>query len=420
MPDPSTDVARKKGRALVIRISLSTVLAVVAVVAVLWNIGHVANQQWNPTKEASVQRIPKPDGSGDYSICVVELDDQGVMWDPAQLDWTLEHLGETIRDSAHGTIVLVFVHGWKQDASRHDDPKSRLALFHRDVERIAWRVEEDPGPDPALVGVYFGWRGRSFTIPMLENLTFWNRRVAAARAASVGLLECLLEIGTLVGQDRMSKTVVMGHSLGGAIVERVLAPTLVSSAVKAAGTSRPAPVLFDLVVLANPASSALDAERLIGFFDRKQVRLVTIDPDGALNLASGPLIASINAEDDLVNRISYPIGMWFNSLVLRYRKGHAPGEPSQRRLAIRAAGHERSLISHEARVAADGTIELAPRGRATPGAPYWIIRVPDSISAGHSDLTGEHLGTLIGDLMERNRVFDPEIDLALAAMSESP
>jgi len=413
--------AKEKGRrrlrgTLVLQLRIASVVSVLAGTVVLWLVGKVPNRQWNTTRETSVRRFATPDGRNEYSICTVELDDQGVMWDPRQLDWTAEHMGQVISASADGAILFVFVHGWKQDAAWHGGTKGRLALFRQDLERIAHRAASEPDePEPApIVGVYLGWRGRSFSIPLLENLTFWNRRVAATRAASIDMLEVLLKIAVTTRHDEPTKLVLMGHSLGGAIVERVLAPALVTAALAETTGRRPAAVDYDLVVLANPASSALDAKRLIRFFERNRVRLVVVDREGSVAPARGPLIASINSEVDMVNRVSYPLGMWVNSFFLRFRRDQPPGEPSQRRLGIRAAGHELSLVSHEARVTADGRVDLRAQPTEGDGAPYWVIRVPDEISGGHSDVSGELWGRLMLNLMERNRVFDHEVSLALS------
>jgi len=416
MPEATEKPPRKLRGTLVVKLRIASLVTVLATAAALWIIGKVPNRQWNPTQETSIRRFQTPDGRSEYSICTVELDDQGVLWDPRQLDWTLEHLESVISASENGAILFVFVHGWKQDAAWHGGTKGRLALFRQDLERIADRAASEPDePEPAPVaGVYLGWRGRSFSIPLLENLTFWNRRVAATRAASIDMLEVLLKIAAITRQDEQTKLVLMGHSLGGAIVERVLAPALVTAALSQPIGQRPVSVDYDLVVLANPARSALNADRLIRFFERNQARLVIVEEDGTVVPAGGPLIASINSDADMVNRLSYPLGMWVNSLFLRYRTDHTPDEPSQRRLGIRAAGHEQTLVSHEAWVTEDGNVDLRVLPDATDGSPYWVIRVPREISSGHSDVTGNLWGRLMIDLMERDRVFDLDASLALS------
>ena len=405
---------KKQTRVVVIRFSIAALVTFLAGAVVVALIGKVPNRQWNATQAESVRHFHDAQHGVPYSISVVELDDQGVMWDPKQLEWSLDHLEEVFKAHPSGTIVMVFVHGWKSDASWSVDPEGRLSLFRRDLERIATRVVNDRDYDgsPGIAGVYIGWRGRSFTFPGTENLTFWNRRVAAHRAASVDLLEILLKINQITRSGEAVKLVMMGHSMGGLIVEKVLAPAIVTSALSKSAATSQIPVDIDLVVSANPATSALDASRLIEFFERNRCRMVTIDPAGQVKDAQGPIMVSINSEADLVNRISFPLGMWVNGLFLRYRRDSLPGVPSQRTLGIRAAGHEPTLVSHTAEIV-DGELVLKTCEGHSDELPYWVIRVSDEISSGHSDVTNPWVNTLITDLMDRNHVFDPDIQLAL-------
>ena len=403
-----------KPRILVIRLGLAASVVIAASAVVIALIGNVPNRQWNTTHAESVRRFTDAKQGVPYSMSVVELDDQGVMWNPQQLQWSLDHLRESFSAHPAGSIVVVFVHGWKNDAAWSEGGEGRLQQFCDELEGIAARVVdggEGNGP-PGIVGVYIGWRGRSFTFPGMENLTFWNRRVAAHRAASIDLLEILLKINQLVRSEPHVKVVVMGHSMGGLIVEKVLAPSIVTSAISGSDASRYTPIDFDLVVSLNPATSALDTNRLMDFFERNKIRTVTVDNDGRIEPARGPLMVSINSEADLVNRVSFPLGMWINALFLRYRTETTPGEPSQRTLGIRAAGHQPSLISHTADIV-DGRLVLTTREGHRDDAPYWVIQVTKEISSGHSDVTNSRLRSLVHSLMERNRVLDPDVQLAL-------
>ena len=88
------------------------------------------------------------------------------------------------------------------------------------------------------------------------------------------------------------------------------------------------------------------------------------------------------------------------------------GVPNRQWITTREASGQRPG-SHDALVSEDGSIRLQPRDLGTDGAPYWIIRVPAKISSGHSDVTGDLFARLIGELMDRNKVFDPDVELAL-------
>src|ERR1700747_2027477 len=67
----------------------------------------------------------EPEG---YSLCIIEFDDQGELWDPSQLDATLRHVqricgGSQAGDLSKGSgevIVITFVHGWMHNAAPED------------------------------------------------------------------------------------------------------------------------------------------------------------------------------------------------------------------------------------------------------------------------------------------------------------
>lgn len=393
----------------------------IASLAALVGVGLVPHRQWNLTREESVRVFDAPDGGPRFGVCVVELDDQGVAWDRRQLGWTLDHLAAEMASHERGVIVFVMVPGWKADGRWREDRGNGLAGFRRSLERLSARAAAAAGGGelPGLVGVYIGWRGSSSDLPVLGNLTFWNRRVAAHRAASVDLREVLLQVERVAGRDLRTKVIVVGHSMGGLIANKALYPLLEAKAFVAAGSGRPLGLGLDLLVSLNPALSALEAATFEGFLERNRVRLVNRLGDGSMVAAEGPLLASISSRLDLVSRVVYPVGMWLNGLPLRYRAAPAGGGPSQRQLGRRATGHEPSRVTHEATVV-DGEVELHRLEGRAPPTPYWIIRVGEDISAGHSEVDGARFSRLLFELMDRNRLFDPEVELMLEATPPGP
>src|SRR5262245_26042413 len=66
-----------------------------------------------------------------YSICVIEFDDQGELWDSQQLEETIAHIQDECQKSQGGSvskesgksgevIVITFTHGWMHNASPKD------------------------------------------------------------------------------------------------------------------------------------------------------------------------------------------------------------------------------------------------------------------------------------------------------------
>ena len=68
-----------------------------------------------------------------------------------------------------------------------------------------------------VIGVYIGWRGKDLTVPGLDLLTFWNRKLAGGAVAAQN--SCLATINELALAARepgkqVHHCVLIGHSFG--------------------------------------------------------------------------------------------------------------------------------------------------------------------------------------------------------------
>lgn len=180
--------------------------------------------------------------------------------------------------------VLVFIHGWRHDASIGDENVGDLRHYAAHAARfVADRAAQDPGaPEPRVTAVYIGWRGArtdenwltrkwgSFgsligTISAAATL-FDRKPVSEAIAPSVlaGLraIEQTIGIADPLPSDRptprptASHMIVFGHSLGGNLLATALQDDLVKKVALHQPKQTMLPVLGDLVVLINPASEA--------------------------------------------------------------------------------------------------------------------------------------------------------------------
>jgi hypothetical protein len=262
------------------------------------------------------------------------------------------------------------------------------------------------------VGLYIGWRGRTYSLPVLIDASFWNRRVAAHRVASEGLAEVLYRTVNAAKEHPNAKCALLGHSMGGMILEKTLASTLVPEILLAEYKQAAIPVRYDLIVAANASTEALHTKRLIDVFKRTDVGLVLEDATGRRRPAAGPMLASITSVNDGVTRYMVPVAMTLNSLFVRYRPERDDSLTSQRRLGTHTAGHLAVLHSHTIEVAG-GDIAI----RELPGrwndTPFWVFQVPAEISRNHNDIDGPLWDRLMLRLMESNCVFDPNVRLLL-------
>lgn len=187
---------------------------------------------------------------GDYYLSFVEFDDQGWFADRRQME-ALFALLKRLENEGHHTLIQVYAHGWKHNASSCDDnvvcfsrllERTDLAEKQKEVMRVllsqvpalTQKQKEDLGrglnmtPEDAntfgrsvlamgviqkyaemtrqtrqqeiekakprtVVGVYLGWRGLPFD-SALNNLSFWSRKATAERVGRGSVLELLTRL----------------------------------------------------------------------------------------------------------------------------------------------------------------------------------------------------------------------------------
>ena len=193
------------------------------------------------------------------SLGVIEFDDSGSYWDDVQLRQVLGEIERIARLQVAGTlpsdgiVVVAFVHGWRHNASEG----SRSLLEFRQLARqlanklcagVEMTADDTCTKRPHVFGIYLGWRGDPFAltnrrtrnvpfealIKAPQVLTFWNRKAAAQRVAASTMTSTILRILEAVEQAdnaltarsdspvKKAHSVVIGHSLGGLIVERAV------------------------------------------------------------------------------------------------------------------------------------------------------------------------------------------------------
>ena len=170
--------------------------------------------------------------------------------------------------------MLVFVEGWRHDASIGDQDVADTRLYAANAARfLAQRcATETRFCDMKVTAVYIGWRGarvdekgliRDFGEAIGKTLgtvsaapTLFDRKPVAEAIAPSAVSALRTIEGVLAAAGSQNKMIVFGHSLGG----DMLATGLKNDLLKAVDRHRPGevmpPVLGDLVVLINPAAEA--------------------------------------------------------------------------------------------------------------------------------------------------------------------
>jgi hypothetical protein len=300
----------------------------------------------------------------EYLLGFVELDDQGWLWDRKQLQAVLAKLAD--EGARRDLLMVVFVHGWKHNASVCD---TNVACFREvllrldDIEKLAARME---GREPRrIAGIYIGWRGLSVTGRYLSNVSFYNRKTTAQRVGERGVTEVFLRLQNfiqnqraLIGPEAQTRLVIVGHSFGGAVVYSAVSQLLMERSLgEEGGVAGGAEPFVDLVVLVNPAFEAARYEPLFQivterkFYPRDQ----------------RPVLAILTSEGDQATGRAFPAGRSLSTIFQKHRDRY------EKRAGIQAVGHFEPYFSHELEYAEDeGLGEPEPTSRPECGCPYLV------------------------------------------------
>ncbi|MDH4187416.1 MAG: hypothetical protein OEV08_10490 [Nitrospira sp.] len=285
-----------------------------------------------------------------YDALFVEFDDQGWVQgsseekSPTKKDH-LSNLYSAIRDlrgdqnTGQRLSILVFVHGWQHNAEP-DDPNvhafRRMLLSANHLETVA----AGKGPKPRVVGIYVGWRGKSLRIPVLNNLTFWERKNTAEKVAQGGVRELFLWLDWLRDTDRPNNeqyvtVLTIGHSFGGLVTFEAMNSDFVRNGVRFKSNPLKPEDRFmsrvgDLVVIANPAFEGARYEELRAVARRF--------PEVERNQL--PVVIVATSEADWATRYAFPIARWFNVIF-----ESSPGEEAEAN--VKTVGHNSRYITHE-------------------------------------------------------------------------
>ena len=283
------------------------------------------------------------------------------------------------------------------------------------------------------IGIYLGWRGELTPVPLLKQLTFYNRKAAAERIASN--FDCYDAIAAVSEAARKyhgsggQYTILLGHSFGGLIVERSVAHAINAEMHGHANADRSLPA--DLILLVNPASdSILSRQMIAALYSRKTEN-------------SRPFLVSITSTGDSATGLAFPIGSSLAATTKAFNKVPAPGPNktlgSERRFYTSTPGHNELLINHiteklsktirspqglpaletnlSHNLSADvftldgpnGTLELWQiKHVGSVDVPYWDVKVDPSIIKNHGDLWNERAEAMMAGIFRMtNPMLNP-------------
>jgi hypothetical protein len=354
-------------------------------------------------KKSALQKYINPaEPEKEYFLGFIEFDDQGQLFNRNQMRVVLDELNKEA--GKNDLLMVVFVHGWKHSASPEDGNIETFRASLKHLSELETRISQLTGTQARHVtGIYIGWRGGSVTVPLLKELTFWDRKSTAHKVGFGGVNEALNRI-VLVKRTNDSKAatgssrtrlVVVGHSFGGAIVYSALAHALETGFVHTKGPDgmiSDTRGFGDLVVLINPAFEALRYSTLSDMSTER----------GTYFASQLPVLAILTSEADNATKTAFPMGRWFSTMFEKEREvtrknGRTRKEEKidQADANVTAVGHFAPYRTH--RLTAQSPV---PENSETQSIESAVKAFFDVSESWENDETGSTI-TFEGSILER-------------------
>lgn len=304
----------------------------------------------DPASEACLGSLYQEFASHDMAFA--EFTELGNAFDDKAVEKVLAMIDARARDQ--GVVVVVFVHGWKHNASEQDE---NVRSFKDAMQTMSAILGDTFAKSELgkrrLIGVYVGWRGASIEVPLLKELTFWDRKAVAEELGSGGITRLLLDLDRITAGEARNVLVVIGHSFGGAIVVRALTDVLTERVTNRMEDER-ARMFGDGVLVLNPA---IEANQALPVVEAALQR-----PYAPSQL---PLFISISSDADWATHYAFPAGQmvgkatWKHADLKRsyYHDRAAPNEPMalrERHLDATTVGNFAPFLTHRLRATGKG------------------------------------------------------------------
>jgi pimeloyl-ACP methyl ester carboxylesterase len=329
-------------------------------------------------------------------VKVLQLTDSGELVDRGRWTDALYELKKVPKPKR----VFVYVHGWRHNSDPHD---SDLAQFTKLIAR-AGDSEKAAGDKRHVVGIYVGWDAAT-PIPILEYVTFWDRKRTADRISQSAIFAKLIgAVRSILNQQEATRSpasstkdqlVVIGHSFGARIVYSALAQAMIIQ-VQAAhpgergGIYKPIVGTVDVAVLINPALEA-GAYTAFDSVRRYQERFAETQQ---------PLFLTISTDNDAATRWAFPIGEWVG-LARSEREmttlGNYP-EFFTHKLVVEEQGSNGSQRSGWSEAYCSSGLCLNRTDRLQLDNPFFVVTTTAAIIDGHNGIWGEKFQSWLWDV----------------------
>jgi hypothetical protein len=195
----------------------------------------------------------------EYNLGFVEFDEEGWFWNPDQAKKVEEMLASATENegtNSNKAIILLFVHGWKNNAAYNC---SNVVMLRKTLVEINHAEQAKNKINPRkVIGIYCGWRGLSASIEPFKELSIWTRKKTAHKVGGHGALtQFLVELEKiqaasnrhLSAEEQRTELIIVGHSFGAAAVYSAIVQFTTERFVNDVEHGRPLKPLGDQVSL---------------------------------------------------------------------------------------------------------------------------------------------------------------------------
>jgi hypothetical protein len=277
-----------------------------------------------------------------YKLGFVEFDDQGWFQNTNQLELVKglirEESGLEGTNKPAGVLILLFVHGWKNNAACNN---TNVVEFRAALTEFARAENLTNHQGRKVVGVYAGWRGLSARIEPFKELSFWERKNTAHKVGGYGAMTQLLVDLEELQKDAnhpgragvaRSELIFVGHSFGGAAMYSAIGQIIEERFEQTLQRGQPLKPLGDQVILLNPAFEASRHYNL----NRLAVSISKY-PE-----TQRPVLSIFTSKGDWATHYFFPLGRFFSTL---FEKNRPDGQ--QAAANIDAVGWFKPFITHD-------------------------------------------------------------------------
>jgi hypothetical protein len=323
------------------KIALTVLIMALGVVAFL-AMGCTSNKPFRTNLPPSDPAHAVIESTPFYKLGYVEFDDQGWFWNTNQLlavqQMIRTEAGIGQPDNPQGIVMVLFVHGWKNNAATDD---TNVNTFRTTLQylRAAELAQTNHAPRK-IVGVYAGWRGLSAEWEPAKELSFWERKNTAQKVGGYGaLVELLTDLESLQKDSNTqwlapsaprTELIIVGHSFGADAVYSAISDIVTERFVDTVQRSKLLKPLGDQVILLSPA---FEASR---HYNLNQMAVST----GQYPANQRPVLSMFTSEGDWATHYFFPLGRFFSTVFEKNR------DAAQRKANRQAVGWFQPFITH--------------------------------------------------------------------------